>query len=384
MAQNITTLSERAKRLGLKRDPAARNANADFGEGIFESYPVLSILGKEWTLRLPGQKKEEYKKQLNQDGEPSRAIPLILLKASAGISKSWWSKGFDEYNPTPPECYSTTGKVPEPNVPNRQSPVCAPCVMNQIGSASLGGKTGGGKACGDKKVIVVIAPTLMDMPFRPALLRVPATSLKAIKEYTDGLSADEIYVHRVITMARFSKAVTHAQLEFEDVKGIPDAYWEAHIKPLLEGDLLDQMLRTAINAGNVEQMEAGAVPMTPRPASAPARISEPAPAPKVKPADPEGYEGLDVDFSGAPAKAAAEPEDEVPFDMGSTEPAAPETPPASAVEKVRAKKAASKTPVPAKNGDDAVEVETKVTVIDTPDEVIDVISSLFPDGLPGS
>jgi hypothetical protein len=381
MAQDLTNLSALAKALGITTaSPEAKAFNDAFGEGIFESYPIVSVKGKEWTLRLPGQKPADWKKQLNADDEPARSIPLILLRASPGIAKSWWPTGFDEKNPTAPLCYSTNGKVPDEDVldQHRQNPICATCEMNKFGSAAKGGKTGEGKACGDSKVLAVIAPTLMEKPYRPAIMRVPATSLKNIKEYTDELSRNGIYSHRILTKASFVQAVTWPMIEFAGVKELPQAFWKEFVEPLLTDETTERMLKVAINAGNFQVTEAeteGAV-------AKPAPKATPKPAPiVVKPTT--GFEGMDLDLDEKPAAKApetVEEAEEIPFEVEDAP--APKPAPASAVADLKAKRATVKTPAKG-NGTTGKEPATAAVVVEnTADELVDVISSLFPKGVP--
>jgi hypothetical protein len=370
MAQDLTNISALAKALGITTaSPEAKAFNDAFGEGIFESYPILSVKGKEWTLRLPGQKPADWKKQLNADDEPARSIPLILLRASPGIAKSWWPTGFDDKNPQAPLCYSTNGKVPDDDVldQHRQNPICATCEMNKFGSAAKGGKTGDGKACGDSKVVAVIAPTLMEKPYRPAIMRVPATSLKNIKEYTDELSRNGVYSHRILTKASFVQAVTWPMIEFSGVKELPQAFWKEFVEPLLTDETTERMLKVAINAGNFQVVEAeteGAV---------------------VKPAQKaaSGFEGMDLDLEEKPAaKPAAKVEEaeEIPFEVDETP--APKAAPASAVADLKAKRATVKTPTKGNGTTDKEPATATVVVENTADELVDVISSLFPKGVP--
>lgn len=397
MAQDLTLIDDLARQLGYSLDDA-RKINEAFGAGIVESYPVLSIASTQWTLRLPGQDKDDWKVQMNADGEPSRSIPLILLKANPGISKKWWPTGFDERNPTAPHCYSSDGKVPDEDVPDRQHPVCASCPMNEFKSAAKGGKMGEGKACGDTKVVAVLTPTLMEKPWRAVLLRVPATSLKNIKAYTDALSRKGVPAHRILTKATLVARAggKGSMIEFEPspkAPPIPEAKWKTDIEPILNDPATESMLRRAINAGNVEPLDDTDVEAVDKSKLSVRAAAAVQPKPALKPApepEPEsdGFEGLDLDLTvpaKEPAKAPAEAEEASPFDADMEraldQEAAQASPVAALKEKKAAKKPATPAPVKAKpNGEEAK--PSGVVVSDTPDEMADVITALFPGGLP--
>jgi len=160
-----------------------QQAGDDLSGGITGGYGLIKYRGKVWSIQYNGN----VQTLMRDDGDgPRGSIDVVIVKANAHLSKTWYEQGWDENNNNPPDCASANGIVPDAGVPKQQSAVCATCPRNAWGSAPNGGK---GKACGDHRrlAVVPVAPAgtpngpdvLRNEPFGgPLLLRCPAASLQ--------------------------------------------------------------------------------------------------------------------------------------------------------------------------------------------------------------
>lgn len=153
---------------------AGAAAGDDLSGGITGGYGLIKYRGKVWSIQHQGNTLT----LMRDDGDgPRGSIDVVIVKANANLSKTWYENGWDESNSNPPDCASANGISPDQGVPKPQSNVCALCPKNAWGSASNGGK---GKACGDhRRMAVVPLADLRNESFGgPLLLRCPAASLQ--------------------------------------------------------------------------------------------------------------------------------------------------------------------------------------------------------------
>jgi hypothetical protein len=151
-----------------------QQAGDDLSGGITGGYGLIKYRGKVWSIQYNGN----VQTLMRDDGDgPRGSIDVVIVKANAHLSKTWYEQGWDENNNNPPDCASANGIVPDAGVPKQQSAVCATCPRNAWGSAPNGGK---GKACGDhRRLAVVPLADLRNETFGgPLLLRCPAASLQ--------------------------------------------------------------------------------------------------------------------------------------------------------------------------------------------------------------
>lgn len=151
-----------------------QQAGDDLSGGITGGYGLIKYRGKVWSIQYNGN----VLNLMRDDGDgPRGSIDVVIVKANANLSKTFYINGWDENNNNPPDCASANGIVPDQGVPHQQSAVCATCPKNAWGSAPNGGK---GKACGDHRRLAVVPLTdLRNESFGgPLLLRCPAASLQ--------------------------------------------------------------------------------------------------------------------------------------------------------------------------------------------------------------
>ncbi len=161
--------------------------------------PSISIRGRAFRAVVEG---EEHVVK-GQDGGIRSYIDVVLATARPGVSKRYYPGTYDPKaeQQAEPECFSLDGV--KPDVAEPQAPTCQTCPLNKFGSK------GKGKACSDYKVIVVVpvdgqgrlAPWGDEvLPFR---MTVPATSLRALRNYGNELKLNKIPMSAVVTRIYF-------------------------------------------------------------------------------------------------------------------------------------------------------------------------------------
>lgn len=223
------------------RIAAGQATNKNFSDGIRDSFPVLSIKGKVFRIRKDGQETPLV------DPATRQVIPfldVILVNASRGLAKSFYKSGFTDGDLNPPDCWSLDAVKPDPSVVNKVSPTCANCPMNVFGSAqSQDGNKRGGKACSDAKRIAVMMPGHLGTP-EPLLflLRIPATSLKNLKAYTDLLARQGWEPAACVTRLQFDYQQAYPKLEFHFVDSLDDGEYQEvvdHAESVFIASMLD-------------------------------------------------------------------------------------------------------------------------------------------------
>ena len=116
---------------------AGQQAADDLSGGLTGGYGLLKYRGKVWSIQYQGNSLN----LMRDDGDgPRGSVDIVILKANAQLSKTWYENGWDENSNASPDCASANGIVPDQGVPKKQSNVCATCPRNAWGSAANGGK----------------------------------------------------------------------------------------------------------------------------------------------------------------------------------------------------------------------------------------------------
>ena len=267
--------------------------NRNFSDGVRDAFPMLSIKGKVFRIRMDGQETPLIDQQTRQ------VIPfldVVLANASRMISKAFFIKGFsDDGEFTPPDCWSLDGIRPDPSVANKQSPTCVNCPKNAFGSApSRNPEEGkrGGKACADARRIAVMMPGQLGDPNKEPmtfLLRIPATSLKSLKAYAQMLERQGWEPAACVTRLAFDYNEAYPKLTFNFVDGLDDAEF-------------DQVLKIAESPQVAAMLEAPdfdtGVPNNPTPnATADQRVRQQAPIMETDPAPQRAQAQAQPDLS---------------------------------------------------------------------------------------
>jgi hypothetical protein len=195
-------------------------ASDDLSGGITGGYGLLKYRGKVWSIQHNGATQN----LMREDGDgPRGSVDLVIVKANAALSKTWYENGWDENNSNPPDCASANGIFPDAGVPKKQADVCALCPKNAWNSAPNGGK---GKACGDHRRLAVVPKDDLRNEFfgGPLLLRCPAASL------TDMAAFDARY--KSMGYPYFTMAI---KIGFDPQESYPKFTFAA-IRPLTEAE----------------------------------------------------------------------------------------------------------------------------------------------------
>ena len=161
--------------------------------------PRLSIKGGKFRYVLG---EDESKKFSSVD------VVIVGVDPQGGrMNKAFYEGAYDPSNPSPPDCSSINGVVPDSWVAEPQASVCARCPQNAFGSAvNAQGQRTKGKACKDSKWLWVIKLEDIDTE-SPQFwcLGVPASSLKALSKFGRDVNKLQVPLH-----------VVHTKIELDD------------------------------------------------------------------------------------------------------------------------------------------------------------------------
>lgn len=278
----------------------------DLTAGAGGGFPVISIKGKVFHITR-GDDRQLVTRPEAPD-EPASSIEVVILRANPALSKTYYAKTYQEGDDAKPTCYSNDGIAPEPDAVEPQAAKCATCPHNQWGSRVSENQTKA-KACADvRRLAVAPIGQLND----PMLLRVPAASLKTLREYGDLLKKRGVIYPAVSTKIGFDFQVAHPALTFKPVAFL-DEEQVATVQEMMRSDQVAQILAMRDGAGVVKQAAlapAAAIP-APKPAPIPQAVlpqvqaapqpQQVAPKPAPKPAAKKTTAGSA--FASAPAVA---------------------------------------------------------------------------------
>ena len=266
---------------------------------VREQIPQISFRGKVWRLIVQG--KEEVVKN-PVDGEPVGAIQVVILDYNKARSRAYYEGDFEEGKNRAPVCWSNDGKVPDANVPDKQSVTCDGCEWSKKGSKIANGKEV--TACSQYKRAVVVPATNPD--FMPLLLKIPQTSiwdkdnaeneaknLYAFDQYMDMLKRHGImHTGKVVTRIKFDHRQAYPKLLFKADCPLPAELKPSILAQIAKKDELTALLNTMpdLSGGGASAAPAPeefaepvaaavtAAPTAPVAPAAPAKATRPRPA----------------------------------------------------------------------------------------------------------
>lgn len=237
----------------------------DLSAGVQTGFGIVGYKGKVWSIRYRG----EDTKLMRPDGDgPRGSIEVVILKASAAVSKIWYKDGYVEGSTAAPDCFSTNGLTPDLQSKARQSNTCASCPMNAWGSrVTPAGKAG--KACSDSKRVAVVplGDIANEVYGGPMLLRVPAASLNDLAQFGNKLQSLGYPYYAVGVRIAFDSAEAYPKFQFSAIRPLTDA----------EAETVVQM---QADAGVGRVLAEGSEHVAAAPAPAPAAVTAPAAEPK--------------------------------------------------------------------------------------------------------
>ena len=192
----VPAIPEHLRKYQAQQDAADAQSLADSGN---PTIPRLSIKGQKFRWV---QGEDESKKFTQVD------VVVVGVDPEGGrMNKAFYEGAYDPANPSPPDCSSINGVVPDKWVAEPKATVCARCPNNAFGSAvNAQGQRTKGKACKDSKWLWVIklediaeeSPTVW-------CLGVPASSLKALSKFGRDVNKTKMPLH-----------VIHARIELDE------------------------------------------------------------------------------------------------------------------------------------------------------------------------
>ena len=207
-------------------DQVADAANLVTG---FSSLPKMSIKGKQFRYM---QDDKEFAYPLGQ------ALRCVILATDPpqGLAKAWYEASYsDTAEFALPDCFSADGVKPDGSAGNKQARSCAECPKNAFGSGvNEKGDATKGKACADIKNLFIVEAHQLDEAIM--VMRVPATSLKALSAYGRQLAKNNAAPQFVVTEIQFANE-THPQLMFKAASWLDEAQCENMVKRIASDEL---------------------------------------------------------------------------------------------------------------------------------------------------
>lgn len=173
--------------------------DAGVGAGITPRAPRLGITtDKMFTIT-----KDNATMQIPRDPNGVARVRAVMIAGAQNITKAWYAKSFVPGAKEAPDCFSNDGVVPAPGVKSPQCQNCASCQKNAFGSHPV---TGRGKACADRKMIVLVWEGLPD---ELITFNAPTMTLQNLKKIDTELRNANIPLQSVMLELTFDPAITY-------------------------------------------------------------------------------------------------------------------------------------------------------------------------------
>lgn len=228
---------------------AADKYNKDLVNHLGAGFPVLSLKGKAWAVKRDGSR--TYIKNPKDPESNATTLEVVVLRANPNRSKIFYAKGWKEGDDSRPDCYSADGIKPDASIEKPQAKSCATCPKNVWGSKTTESGTKI-KACTDSVRLAVVAPDAVDDPM---LLRVPAASIKAWREFGSVCARRRLSYNSVVVRLSFEAEASTPKLVFNPVGLVPPATF-AEIDKVAESEIVDNIINGGGVALNSEHAEA--------------------------------------------------------------------------------------------------------------------------------
>jgi hypothetical protein len=285
---------------------AALPAADELGAGISSSFAILTYKGKVWTVNYQGNSKT----LMREDGDgPKSSVEVVIVKAASPLAKIFYEAGYVEGSKSAPDCWSTNGVVPDAGASKRQHTNCAACPKNQWGSRANDVTGKQAKACQDSKRLAVVPVQDVDNDVLggPMLLRVPAASLREMKQFNDVLQQNGYPYFAIATRIAFDPAAAYPKFVFSAMRPLTDEEADKVLK--LRDDIRTTRILDEVNdfegvaAAEVPKVQFEQAPVSNVVPLAPKTASPPVVTPAA-PAGPTPAELAAQKIAAARAKAA--------------------------------------------------------------------------------
>ncbi len=252
---------------------------SEFSAGIRRGFAVISVRGKVWRVVHQSVSRPVTRPGTN---EPASSLDVILVAATAGLSKVYYEGNYVEGSDDPPACFSHDGIKPDRSVQEPQASMCAVCPLNAWGSkvTEQGKQT---KACADSKRLAILPAggeslpeaerlsVLMNEMFGgPMLLRVPAASMAELAGYDGSMSQMGFKLHAVVTRMTFDIEAAYPKIKFEPVRPLSVAEFQEVLKWRDSAQVKDMLQSADEGTGGAQAAPAQvAAPVAPMQAAVP-------------------------------------------------------------------------------------------------------------------
>lgn len=267
----------------------ALNGADDLDAGVSAGFPVISIKGAKWRIVDGG---EEHPIYMPGTRDLAPFVKVVILRANAAISKTYYEGQYVEGTDAKPTCYSNDGIRPAADAEHPQAETCAACPHNVWGSkiSPSGAKI---KACADVRRIALLP--VEDLDYSPVLLRIPGASLGDLAGYGKALKQRGIPYAAVVTKLSFDPDAAFPKIMFQFERVLTPEEMNLVAERMTE-PVVDDILGLTSRVTPRQEPAATDGFGIPADIAPPAQAAAPAPAPEPE-AEPEA----------APAPAPAKP-----------------------------------------------------------------------------
>lgn len=246
MTTNIIPINQAKMPAAMRaRLEAGTAVNRNFADGVRDAFPLISIRGGKFRVRVEGEERS-----LVDHNEQPLPLNVVLVNGSKEISKVYYANPYQTNDMNPPDCWSLDGVRPDASIPQPINPICGTCDFNKFGSAEPRGEgKRGGKRCQDARRIAIVMPDFLGRVVEGRmvepmvfLMRVPATSLKNLKDYAVNLERNGWEPTACITQIYFDSETEYPKLKFRFINALDDAKY-AQASQIAESKLVRDMLK---------------------------------------------------------------------------------------------------------------------------------------------
>jgi len=250
---------------------------SSFSAGIRRGFAVMSIRGKVWRVQHQGESRPVTSPGTQH---PAPFVDVVLVDATPGLSKVYYSGAYVEGSDEAPACFSHDGVKPDSSVQTPQASACSLCPHNVWGSkVTENGKQT--KACADSKRVAILpaAHESSDEATKlsllqnealggPMLLRIPAATMTDFATFDAQMGQMGFKLHAMVTRMSFDIETAYPKIKFEPVRPLTVAEFQKILDWRASAQVRDML--------NSAAPEAATPTGTPATALGQAQVREPA------------------------------------------------------------------------------------------------------------
>lgn len=212
--------------------------NENFSGGMFDSFPVIRTVGKEFILTVGGE----------PVGKPAKEILAVIVKANNHKSNRYFAGAYNPKEAKAPDCASSDDVRPDKNIEEPQSSLCANCPHHAFGGA-----------CRPYRRTVLGFIDQKYDTYNLYRLDVPAASLKSLKVYGDLLNQHKLPASAVVTKISMDDSVAYAKFNFECVSVLPVEVYRGLVKQAQQDPIVTAMLESSATVDDANKKPEGVI-----------------------------------------------------------------------------------------------------------------------------